>query len=320
MPTFSEFSLIDHIQTSFENLVQPDYLTIGDDCAVLPYSDTQFMVITTDMLVGGVHFLQEGISPFELGAKSVAVNLSDLAAMGAQPLGVTLSMAIPSGVDDEYLREFVRGVRNANVMMLGGDTTSSKDAFTISITALGLVEKEHLKLRSGAKVGDKIYVTAPLGDSGAGLHALLRGESSELAKELIYAHHNPRAHLTEGVSLGSLPQVGAMMDISDGLASDLRHILRASNCSAIIDTERIPMSENLLNYCKEESLDPLRFALEGGEDYCLLFTASSPLDQLGFCVYEIGEIVENDPSKKSSQHTICWLPESSNDYRGFTHF
>ncbi len=320
MPTFSEFSLIEHIKTNFADLAPNNFLTIGDDCAVLPYNDLQSMVISTDMLVEGVHFLRDRISPFELGAKSVAVNLSDIAAMGAKVLGMTLSVAVPEGVSDEYLREFIRGVRSANVMMLGGDTTSSKGAFTVSITVLGLVNKEHLKLRSGARVGDKIYVTSPLGDSGAGLHALLEGDNSMLANDLILAHHNPRAHMSQGSALGALSQVGAMMDISDGLASDLRHILKASKCSAHIDTRRIPMSDNLLNYCHAKNIDPLRFALEAGEDYCLLFTSSEPLPQFDFSVYEIGEIVECCATKKDSQHFICWLPESSKDYRGFTHF
>ncbi|MFI3294439.1 MAG: thiamine-phosphate kinase [Rikenellaceae bacterium] len=313
---FGEFSLISYIKDLFSDIPSGDILTIGDDCSVLPYSGDQLLVVTTDMLVEGVHFLRDRISAFELGAKSLAVNLSDVASMGASPLGVTLSIAVPSTLDDDYMKEFLRGVHSSGVLMLGGDTTSSLDRFTISVTALGLVSSDCLKLRSGARVGDRIYVTSALGDSAAGLYCLINDlDSDDLdVSSLIAAHHNPSAHLSQGLALGSLPMVHSMMDISDGVASDLVHILEASGCSARIDLSAIPISDCLSRFCRSRDLDPLRFSLSGGEDYSLLFTASDGDLALDFPVFQIGEIVESC----GNCHKIDWGGEF--DFRGFTHF
>lgn len=304
---YSEFSLIDYIKRSFGELTPLNIIGIGDDCAVLPYVDGQSLVVTSDMLVENIHFLADKITPYELGRKSVTVNLSDIAAMGANPIGMTLSIALPKWIEDAYIQSFMHGVMSFNIPLLGGDTTRSAADFVINITAIGVAPKENIKLRSSAKLGDTIYVTGCLGDSSAGLYAL---QNNIAATELIRAHHNPTPHLTQGLELGKNTLVHAMMDVSDGIASDLRHILDASGVSAVVDTKKIPLSNTLIDFCNHHQTSAIDHAVAGGEDYVLLFTASDNL-VVDFPTYPIGRITQNTGG-------IEWLP--SGDYKGFTHF
>lgn len=307
-----EFGLIDATSKFFEDLVPEGCLGIGDDCAVIPAGGDKFMVITTDMLVEDVHFLRDKISAQDLGYKSAAVNLSDVAAMGAVPHSLFLSVSFPANLSKEWYAEFVRGIKEHQVPLLGGDTTNSKTGkITINIVAVGCVDKNNIKLRKGARVGDCIYVTSALGDSAGGLQAILNSKEKHLSN-LVAQHSRPRPHLAEGAKLGKSSLVSAMIDISDGLASDLRHILKASNVGAVIELSSIPISEEL----KISPWDAEKLALTGGEDYCLLFTASEQVD-FDFPCYKVGYITERNIGNIEWQ-TNGQVVEL--DYIGYRHF
>lgn len=305
-----EFGLISQISSKFSDIIPTGCSGIGDDCAIIPISDSRSMVITTDMLIEDIHFLRNAIPAYDLGSKSLAVNLSDLAAMGATAHSSFLSIALPSDVSVEWCNEFFEGYRSHNVALLGGDTTKATDRISINITAIGMVDNDKIKMRSGARVGDKIYVTSTLGDSAAGLRAILDGRAANFP-ELVMAHNHPTPHLREGILLGSLTAVHSMMDVSDGIASDLKHILRASGVGAKIELSQIPMSDALI----ASPWNALELALTGGEDYCLLFTASADIQFDDY--YHIGTITRQHIGE------IEWLDNSKPKLlmlKGFTHF
>lgn len=301
-----EFGLISQIATKFKDLIPSGCSGIGDDCAIIPVSATQSMVVTSDMLIEDVHFITSKITPYQLGYKSLAVNLSDIASMGATAHSSFLSIALPSHITVDWCNDFFEGYRAHNIALLGGDTTKSTDKIAINITAIGIVDNVNIKLRSGAQVGDKIYVTSTLGDSAGGLRAILEGVDSPLIDD----HNMPIPHLVQGLELGTECQVHSMMDVSDGVASDLRHILRASGVGAKIELTKIPISESLRN----SRWNALELALTGGEDYCLLFTASPTFktnyQMIGTITKEpIGEIT----------YTQNGIIKPLN-FSGFTHF
>lgn len=305
--SYSEFSFIESIKKQVK--VPLNCEGIGDDCAVIRLDETSGQVITTDMLVEGVHFLKDKISPYQLGRKSVAVNLSDIAAMGAFPNAIFLSLSIPKGISNEWLDEFIKGVLSWNVPLLGGDTTASLRDIVINITACGVIDYKKIKRRSGAKVGDTIFVTGTLGESVAGLKALQKGIDNPI---LINAHNDPKPHIIQGCELGKSTKVHSMMDVSDGIASDLKHILKASNVNATIDTAKIPLTNTLSDFCKSQNINALELALSGGEDYVLLFTADSDI-QMPFPIYPIGTIEDGN------KNSITYTPQNI-ELKGFTHF
>lgn len=307
-----EFGLISRIDALFK--APEGYVGIGDDCAVMPQKNGMQTLVSTDMLIEGTHFILEDISPRELGWKSAAVNFSDIAGCGGRATGSFLSLALPGKLDGEWMEEFISGYKEmsseAGAPLLGGDTTSSPDRLCINVTVVGEVQEGHAKLRSAARVGDLVCVTGPLGDSAAGLKLILEGLPRE--ETLIGRHYRPVPRLSEGQALAAIDEVHAMMDISDGVASDLRHILKASRVGARIFESRLPLSEALRSACDRYGWDPVRLALEGGEDYELLFTiAPEGLDKITIPHSVIGEIIEGQG--------IRW--ESSDaDYMGFRHF
>ncbi len=252
---------------------------IGDDASVFEPPEGKVMVLTTDMLVEGVHFSAE-VGLELVGRKSLAVNLSDVAAMGAEPLDAYVSIGVSQNTSLAQLDEFYRGLcdvaREHRVNILGGDTTRSPGPLIISIAVTGFASREEIVLREGASPGDLIYVTGFLGDSAAGLDILRRKRSwpEEKASALLKAHLDPRPHIEEGRFLAKSGWVRAMMDVSDGVASDLRHICSRSSVGAVLREEWIPMSRAFREYCERFSLDPLELALGGGEDYCLLAVVS----------------------------------------------
>ena len=270
-----EFGLIERIRARFP---APDGVTgIGDDCAVLRPGYNQDTLVSTDMLVEGTHFLREDIPPFDLGWKSAAVNLSDIAAMGGKPTGTFLSLALPAGLPAAWMDAFLDGYaelsKRFDVPLLGGDTTASPDRICINVTVLGECPYGRSRLRSAAAVDDLICVTGPLGDSAAGLKAILEGVDRDAdVQTLIDRHYRPMPRVAEGQELRLNLGVHAMMDISDGIASDLRHILKASQVGAEVFTKEIPLSKELRQVCTRHGWDALELALTGGEDYELLFT------------------------------------------------
>lgn len=315
-----EFGLINKIRKQFGDIAGGNGIGfgacegIGDDCAVIPVSDTESLVVTTDMLVEGVHFLRSGTTPFLLGRKSLAVNLSDVAAMGARPFASFLTISLPEGFRSEWAGEFMNGYHGISkqygVALLGGDTTSSPDRIVISVTAMGRTVTSNIKRRSAAKSGDKIFILGHLGDSSKGFIDIMNGGSDTQAALI---HNSPEPQVEEGIWLGNQPDVHAMIDLSDGLASDLLHILEESNLAAEVTLENIPHDTTI------------KQAVTGGEDYKLLFTAdpdntnkicSEFREKFGYSPTEIGVTAKGIPK-------ITWI-ENGNiitpSWKGYTHF
>lgn len=311
--SLGEFQFISRIKDSFRS--PEGVLGIGDDCAVLPQHEGRETLVSSDMLVEDVHFLLDGITPFELGWKSAAVNISDIAGMGGKPVASFLSLALPAKLDDNWREAFIEGYRQLSERfdcpLLGGDTTSSPEKLSISVTVLGECPAGTSLKRSGAKVGDLICVTGNLGASAAGLDSILNHR--EAVRELLDAHLKPLPRICEGISLR---EAGAhsCMDISDGVASDLRHICEASDVCAEVDVNLLPISSETRAYADKFDKSAAGLALEGGEDYELLFTADeAALAGLAIPYYRIGRIV---PKCETQIH---WIG-ADRDYLGYRHF
>lgn len=314
LKTIGEFGLIDRISSMFE--VPSDVCGIGDDCAVIPQGNGKDLLVSTDLLVEGIHFLRGAITAELLGRKSVAVNLSDVAAMGGCPTGTFLSIALPEDVDVEWMEGFMRGYHAISseygVPLLGGDTTSSLSGICINVAVIGECPSGRAKMRSAAKPGDLICVTGTLGDSAGGLQMILSGIPSEMYPHLIDRHLNPTPRVKEGLELSGCGGVHAMMDISDGIGSDLRHILKASACGAVVDVAAIPVSSELKAFCETYARDFLELSAGGGEDYELLFTLDPGyISEVRIPFSVIGEIV--------SGSSVEWKG-TNKELIGFKHF
>jgi thiamine-monophosphate kinase len=272
MTVLSEFCLI---QRYFEQLsTQRDdvLLGIGDDCALLQCPDEQVIAVSIDTLVENIHFFAD-VDPEHLGYKSLAVGLSDLAAMGAQPAWFTLALTLPE-VNENWLKGFSKGLaklaKKHNIQLVGGDTT--RGPLTISIQVHGFVKPENALRRSGAQIGDMIYVTGTLGDAGAALHLQLqKWNNAELNVEdkayLRQRLEQPTPRLEIGQQLAGI--ASSAIDISDGLLADLGHILEKSGVGARLDLTKLPLS---LAMTKVDRKTAERFALQSGDDYELCFT------------------------------------------------
>jgi thiamine-monophosphate kinase len=259
-----------------DNIVRP----IGDDAAAFIVPPGLVSLITTDLLVEGIHFIRKTISGFDLGYKSLAVNLSDIAAMGGEAREAFVSLGIPLKCPLDYLEAVYDGMKHLaakfDVNILGGDTTASKIDLIINIVVHGTVASNKLLRRDAAQPGDIIFSTGYLGDSKAGLHLILNNvpvDSSEMQK-LYRAHVLPEPQLLEGRFLADQSGMRAAIDISDGLSSDLVHIAEQSAVGAQIYVSEIPISDSLKKFCAVFGFDPLEYALCGGEDYTLLCTAA----------------------------------------------
>lgn len=310
-----EFGLIEEIKKGIE--VPEGYLGIGDDCAVMPQKSGMETLVSTDMLIEGTHFLMDDISAYRLGWKSAAVNISDIAAMGGRCTGSFLSFALPQGLGKEWTDEFFRGYKEISSLygcpLLGGDTTSSPDRLCISVTVTGEAPAGKSVKRSNAAVGDLICVTGNLGDSGCGLKLILEGcERDADAKKLIARHYLPMPRVKEGMEIAAAG-ASAMMDISDGIGSDLRHILKESGVGAVVDTGSIPVSDEMERKCAQMGWDTLEMATSGGEDYELLFTISAENEKrVAVGHHIIGKIVPGNG--------IEWKGKEDKNYMGYRHF
>ena len=251
---------------------------IGDDCCVFRTSGEMAIVLTTDMLVEEIHFLLDAISPFELGRKALAVNLSDIAAMGGTPREGVISIAIPDRVDLATLDEVYHGMKSMAkefaVNLLGGDTTSSPKHLVINIALVGEVKEDEILYRSGARAGDVIFVTGPVGSSAAGLDLILQKRDREGWQDLIEAHHNPYPHLKAGRIIAGMKVATSLIDVSDGIAADLGHICTESKLGAILEETMVPTTDKFKDYCRKFHVDSKYLALHVGEDYVLLGTVS----------------------------------------------
>ncbi|MCL1910795.1 MAG: thiamine-phosphate kinase [Leptospirales bacterium] len=274
----SEFGFIERLSASFKELLPKGVKGIGDDCALFPKNPGEFYMVSADMLVEDHHFYKSKILPRQLGFKSLAVNLSDIAAMGGTPLASFLSIGLPADMSIEWLDGFVSGYKELsvkeNVPLCGGDTVASP-VITVSVTVIGEAEAAAVRLRSMAKPGDIICCTSNLGDSGGGFLVLSSGIDALSDEEfLLKRHYEPYPEISAGKWLGSAEGAGAMIDISDGLLSDLSHIVKESGVSAFLNLQDIPISPELRRSAERHGWDSLELALNGGEDYCLLLTVN----------------------------------------------
>jgi len=274
-----EFGFINRIARR-HSIQPPDILKgIGDDAAVISFSDDVVILLTADQLIEGVHFRIEETEGKKLGAKALAVNLSDIAAMGGYPIGYTVSLGIPSKrLAVDFLDAFYEGMtgfgKTMEVALIGGDTSESGERFFISLALLGKASKGKVIYRSGGKDGDLLYVTGWLGDAALGLKVSEQGGNRAGRKNLLARHFLPLPRVKAGQFLAERGIPNAMIDISDGLLADLNHIVEQSGVGAEVELSRIPRSPEFQAWAHEYVADPLVLALGGGEDYELLFSVS----------------------------------------------
>jgi len=267
--SLSEFSLIRRFFTRQTVKNISTRLGIGDDCALLSLPEGYELAVTTDTMVENVHFFS-GTDPEQLGHKLLAVNLSDLASMGAKPVSVTLALTLPN-VDENWLTAFSKGflslAERYSVDLIGGDTTSGP--LTLTVQAMGLVQKGKALLRSSAKPGDFIYLTGSLGDAGLGLK-IIQGYYCDDPQAAHKRFNQPDPQIDAGLALTGI--ANACIDVSDGLAGDLGHILEQSNVGACLDWDALPLSDVVLTYIKDTG--DWSMPLTAGDDYELCFTVS----------------------------------------------
>ncbi len=295
---------------------------IGDDAAVFR-SLSPNTVVTVDALVEGVHFDLSYATPAEVGVKAMAVNLSDIAAMGAKPAFAVVSVAVPISKAQSFLPALYRGIskmaKQHGVAVIGGNLSQSPSSIFIDITMFGSAKTPCL--RSGARVGDWVGVIGGLGEASLGLEVLKRfGRAEGLRRwpKLCRAQLTPQPQVSAGIEIGKRRLVHALIDVSDGLVSELNHLASESKVAIEVRLEKIPLSRALLNVGRELGRSPLDFALGGGEDYALLFAAperySRALERLGAC--RIGSVVKG----KSGVHFIENGKRRPIDGLGFDHF
>lgn len=324
-----EFGLIDLIKQ--DTLVREDQVIagIGDDAAVLRPDRRKLQLLTTDMLVEEIHFKWETISPWQLGYKAMAVNFSDIAAMGGEPRHAVVSLAVNEKMDVEWIVGIYDGMkaicREYGVNIVGGDTVASPTGMVINVAVLGEVAPEHLLLRSGAKVGDLVLVTGTLGDSSGGLDLLTRKDwqKSAFAARLVRAHRQPKPQVQAAIAIASCG-ASSMDDISDGLASEANEIASASKVGMRIYSKKVPLSPELRQAAEMTGKTALDYALYGGEDYELLFTISPErVPQLGTTaagvnLTVIGEVVDSHCGVtliQESGQTVDLEPKGYNAFR-----
>jgi thiamine-monophosphate kinase len=295
---------------------------IGDDCAVLELPPGERLLTSTDLLIEDVHFRRAWTDMERLGRKSVSVNVSDIAAMGGTPRHLYLGLGIPKDFALEELDAFVAGFLAAcadyRATLVGGDTCRSPGPLMISVTVEGTVAAGELVCRSGARVGDGVYVSGTLGDSALALRQLLDGKVPEAASAA--RHHDPRAQVALGRTLASARIPSAMIDVSDGLLADLGHLMESSAVGAQIDEAALPLSAALRRAVNDDP-ERIELALSGGEDYELLFTVpperEPALADLALPVTRIGVIVPNAAGLRVKNRQGDLRPAAP---AGFNHF
>ncbi|TKI06305.1 thiamine-phosphate kinase [Martelella alba] len=318
-----EFDLITRYFDRVRSVRRDVVLGIGDDCALLTVDEKRLLAVSSDTLVSGTHFLPD-IAPGDLASKSLAVNLSDLAAMGADPAWLSLALTLPFA-DENWLAAFSDSLFAQldyyGMQLVGGDTT--RGPLSLTMTIHGLVPAGRAITRAGAKIGDWIYVTGTLGDSAAGLALLQRKITSDSAADeayLIGRHLRPQPRILQGQALRDL--ASAAIDLSDGLISDLRHILERSQCGARIHLDDLPLSQALRRQAEPGQI--LRWALSGGEDYELCFTVPEinrgaldvALGHAGADFTCIGQIMPRSEGLQLLQNNR----PIDLDWRGYDHF
>ena len=311
----------------------PGVLTgIGDDAAVLEVAADKLLLATCDIQIDGVHFQMKAFSPEDIGVKSAAVNLSDIAAMGGVPRFALVSLAIPPETEATFLHRLYdslqRSLRLHGAEIVGGNTAALPERLAIDVTLIGEVERDAVLRRSGASPGDVLCVTGPLGASRAGLMLLEEGAPSvETSHRMaaLGAHRTPIPRVREGRTLSSTHWVSACIDVSDGLLGDARHLSEESGARIVIDTGRVPIADCAIAVARAAKVDAIDLALLGGEDYELLFTVpKNALDHVterllretGTSAVPIGEVVDGPTELLLRRNGKCAPP----DDHGFDHF
>ena len=303
-----EHGLIQRIQSKFPTKDRAIVIGIGDDAAIINPAPRNSLLISTDTLREDVHFRIKYCTFYDIGWKAVAVSISDIAAMGGMPRHLLLSIAVPHKTSVKDLDDMIKGVADITtkyeVSLVGGNVSRSKNGVTIDTTVIGELTRGTGVARSGASVGDLIYITGMVGKSAIGFSLLklstdIRSISHRMAVPFIASHLRPVPRVREGMILGTNQLATAMIDISDGLLADLDHICKQSKVGADIYTSLIPLPDIPRRLKREVARDPLYYALYGGEDYELLFTVKkgdkgkleAVCKQERFEVTSIGEIV-----------------------------
>jgi thiamine-monophosphate kinase len=356
----NEFDFIERLRSQAASRKHSSRLVkgIGDDASIISQSGGRDLVVTADLLIEGVDFLREATPARLLGHKSLAVSLSDVAAMGARPFWAFLSLGLSrpdwdSNFKDEFYEGFFALADQFGVTLSGGDVSETKDGIVIDSIVIGEVASGTAIERSGAKPGDQIYVTGTLGAAAAGLKLIelgARPTSTELEpravatgptsagspasispnsrsdddaiQTLVRRQLRPQPRVGWGIVLGEQRLATAMIDLSDGLSSDLHHLCQESNVGATIDAASIPLDQDVKHLCGRRALDPLALALHGGEDFELLFTVAPeevsrlPKKVDGVAISHIGEITNDLRSVRVREKSHVWELTA----KGYVHF
>lgn len=316
----SEFEFIDSLRQRFG-------AAIGDDAAIIRTAANSETVITTDLLVEDIDFRRTTAPPLLLGHKALAVSLSDIAAMGARPRWSLISIGLPEDVwQTDFADQFYEGLANLasryDVKLIGGDTSRTTEKIVIDSIVLGECGAGKAVLRAGAQPGDQIFVTGSLGGAAAGLRLIERGahlaeqhladDETQKIDHVLLRQLRPEPRVGWGMVLGEEHLAAAMIDVSDGLSSDLNHLCAASGVGALIESSLLPIDHQVVELCGRRALDPLQLALHGGEDFELLFTvkpshvARLPRRVDGTPITRIGEIKSEMDGVQISEGSRVW--------------
>lgn len=320
LSSLGEFGLIRHL-SAFLPSARPGEIGIGDDTAVVTLGD-RTLLATTDALLEGIHFRRDWIPPADLGWKALAVNLSDIAAMGGEPRFALITLGLPAGLDLEWVEGLYRGMAElaeaSGCAVLGGDTIHSPERIYLNLTVIGEAPEGRYATRSGAKPGDALLVTGTLGDSMAGYYALKRSDDARPPTEdsspseegfpavsagvnaCVLKHYRPLPRLQAGRAALQTGSTHAMIDLSDGLSGDVRHLAEQSGVGIRIERSRLPLSDDLREAAGVLGIDAVEVALAGGEDYELLIAVppeevagvQRAVDATGVSLTLIGEVTD----------------------------
>ena len=310
-----EFDIIKKIKAEVSKTSAPSHLIkgIGDDCAVYKIHEKRYGLFSTDVSVENVHFNTEYCSWYDIGFKSMSANISDIFAMGGTPIFILSAITIPSNINMEDIDEIYRGMLNSaapyNVFIAGGDI-SSGTSISLCISIYG--ETDNPVYRNGASAGDFIYVTGDIGRSKGGLEILSQGKDIKKYPSLVERHLRPCPVKNFKMIIEKF-KPDSMIDISDGLISDLKHLCEENKKGFIINCDSLPVHDELKKYCADKKIDYISHALSSGEEYELLFTSQELIENIDGITL-IGAITEND--KVYNRSGKQWTP----DIKGYEHF
>jgi thiamine-monophosphate kinase len=325
--TKSEFDFIDALRQRTAAAGHSLVAGIGDDAAVLRSTPGKETVLTADLLVEDIDFRRTTTPPYLLGHKALAVSLSDIAAMGARPLWSMVSIGVPEDVwGTDFVERLYDGLLDLasryGVQLIGGDTSRTNERIVIDSIVSGECAAKMAVMRSGAQAGDQVFVTGSLGAAAAGLRLIERGahlaeqnladDDSQKLDHILLRQLRPEPRVGWGIVIGEERLATSMIDLSDGLSSDLNRLCAASNVGALIDSALLPVDDRVTELCGRRALDPLQLALHGGEDFELLFTvnpdnvARLPRRVDGVEIKRIGEITDSRDGVRISEGVRVW--------------